>query len=446
MGAQKFHFSVINIFNASNIFGRLFCAISYCITYELIYTNFTFKVFEYMGVEHLPFGIQSFILFIAMGAIPICFFHGIRSIASGFSFILYIFAYIPILEAIFTTYNMPLSLRWWYGFSIFSLMCLFFLTDNHYIGKKFFYLPRKLLPVKIIYVLTFTVILILLVFNIGNLRFVNIITQRELMYEMRGELAENALPGSGYIIFWLSNAFLPLLLIYSLKKKDKKKYFVIIGAYLLVFMLTMQKSTFILPFLLTIVYYYTQKHPNGIIYYSHSFIIGSLIIISAILYIFQSTNEIAFGIAAVIFYRTMCVSGHLFSMYIHFFENNPYTLYSHINIVNVLTKYYPYDDVLGKIVSGGDMNANATFLITDGIAACGVVGIWIIGLIFIWLKSVLNTIQLKYDKKLILIMFIPGMLSFLNVSLFTSMITGGLLVLYFLLRNSKLPALYNNPK
>lgn len=432
-----------DILSVRSKLGRFICSLLYCITYEFIFNHFTYATFKYMGVEHREFSIQLYLLYLFCSAFPFIFYKGLQSIASGFSLMLYILAYIPIMESIFSTEKMVYESRVIYCIVFFSLMCIFFISDSWKLGKRFFTHIKLYIPRQFLFNISIILLLLLLVLNFGQMRFVNIITQRELMYELREDLSENMFPGSGYIIFWLSNAFLPVLLIYALRVRNWKNYLLIIGGYTILFMVTMQKSTFLMPFILTFAYRFAVKYSDKITNYAHSFIFLMLILISAILYLTQSYNIIIFGIAAVFFYRTMCVSGHLFSMYIHFFEHNPETYYSHISIVNSIFHNYPYKDVLGRVVSDGAMNANATFLITDGIAAMGVIGVIFIGIAFILLKSFLNSIELKYNKTVSLIAFLPGILSFLNVSLFTSMITGGLLVLYFIFRNTKLPALQN---
>lgn len=434
------------VLSSSSVIGRILLALTYAILYEYIYLNFTFRTFEYMGVEHTPFNTDVYIIYILFAVFPIIWFKGVRTISSCLSIMGYIFMYIPIIESVFATYYLSFTTRIEYAVVLVVCMSLFFYSDQMFLFKKEFSKKSKTVNISIIRYIVITLCLILFITNIGNLRFVNVFTQRELMYDLRSELAENSMFGMGYIIKWLSNAFLPLLLIYYLKKKNWIRYWQIIGFYILVFMLTMQKSTFFLPFLLTSFYWLVEKYPRAISNYLFTIIVISLLSISILLLILSETRPIYFSIAAVLFYRTMCVSGHLFSMYVHFFDSNPHTYYTHIGIIDKITNAYPYDDVLGKVVANGDMNANASFLLTDGIAAAGIGGIICISIVFIVFKGLLNSIQLKYDKNICIVIFLPCMISFLNVSLFTSMITGGALVLYFLFKYVSLPTLKKQQK
>ena len=144
-----------------------------------------------------------------------------------------------------------------------------------------------------------------------------------------------------------------------------------------------------------------------------------------------------FAIAAIVLLRTVCVAGWLTQFYIHFFNENPYTYYSHINIVNYITESYPYTEPLGKVVAYGSQNANANFFLTDGVAACGLAGIVIIGLVFAVILMFINSISARYKKSDMFIMFMPTIAYFLNVSLFTTMLSNGLLILIILVACAK---------
>ena len=104
------------------------------------------------------------------------------------------------------------------------------------------------------------------------------------------------------------------------------------------------------------------------------------------------------GAGFIVILRTTAVAGWLTQYYLRFFSVNdkPYTLYSHINIINLLTEYYPYADSLGKTVAYGSQNANANFLLTDGVAAAGIFGLLLIGLVFYVLLHILNSISYRY--------------------------------------------------
>lgn len=190
-----------------------------------------------------------------------------------------------------------------------------------------------------------------------------------------------------------------------------------------------------------ILYKLMHKNNRLIKFYSYSWLITTISIISIVLYLLTPYSHLCFVLSAIFLYRTIGISGHLFSEYLHFFNENPFTYFNHINIINYIFQGYPYDNVLGKVVSDGTSNMNALFIIMDGISACGWIGILIISFFFIIVKGILNSITLKYDKSLCILIFLPAISSILNVSLSTAVLTCGLLVLYLLFRFSNIAAL-----
>ena len=118
----------------------------------------------------------------------------------------------------------------------------------------------------------------------------------------------------------------------------------------------------------------------------------------------------------------------------HYFDffvvnNNPFTLYGHINVINLLTGIYPYKESIGKTINTDGSDSNATFLLMDGVAAGGIVGCLIIGVTFIILKSIINSCDRKCDVSLCVSIFLFSIQSLLNVSLFTTFFTHGILMI-----------------
>lgn len=162
-------------------------------------------------------------------------------------------------------------------------------------------------------------------------------------------------------------------------------------------------------------------------------------IFSAFMILLVMVSDKLVIIAAVILMRTFGITGLLTYQYNEFFKAHQYTFFSHINIVNFITKAYPYKDELGFVVAGSydqDSNSNANFMATDGIASLGLPGIIIIGVIigsyFLFSKAQLT----KSNETLIGLMFVPFCFIILNVGFFTSLLSGGLLFMniYYLFK------------
>jgi len=135
--------------------------------------------------------------------------------------------------------------------------------------------------------------------------------------------------------------------------------------------------------------------------------------------------------------------GYITMWYHDFFSTNPYTYYSHINFINAVTGAYPYDVQLGQVVGGeywGDMNANANFWATDGIAAMGFWGVATITFLLFFTLVFFNSITKKINPLFVLLLTIPFIYSLLNVSLFSTLLTGGgfLVLLFFIILNANI--------
>src|SRR5690606_24851887 len=108
-----------------------------------------------------------------------------------------------------------------------------------------------------------------------------------------------------------------------------------------------------------------------------------------------------------------------------------------INVVNVLTNSYPYGDKsIGQVVGHtywNESNANANFWATDGIASLGEIGILVSSFVIFLLFILFNRISQVYNKTFLILVLVPYLNALLNMSLFTSLLTGGAFIIFFLL-------------
>ena len=421
-----------NFLSSRNPVGNVLWAVVYSVFYDYIYRYFIYENFEYMGVEYSPMGLGKYFLFILVASFPLLAYRGFNSLAAGFSLLTYLLAYLPCIHALYVSNHLAPEIIFIYSCVLFGCMSSFFLTDQLYLLRKIF-LKRKSgpLPFRFIEYVTLLLIAVLVADNISQLQMVNLFTDSDTLYDLRAEFGDSRVRWMKYLIQWLTTAFLPLLLICYLKTRRYLKYGIVMAGYLLLFMMDMQKITFFFPFILTLVYWILNKKKAGVPSYFHLGVIGAIIGISFLLYSWRN-NLFGLALGGIFILRTQCISGLLFTLYIHFFENHPYTYYTHVNIVNWLTEAYPYTDVLGRAVTQGGMNANATFWITDGLAAMGWGGIVGISIIFILFKAILNSIEYRYDRYDCFIIFLPAVSMMLNASLFTAILSCGFLVLYLI--------------
>lgn len=420
------------ILSADCLMGKLMLACIYALAYDFMYENFVYKLFSYIGnIDYVEIGIENRVLWILLSVLPFAAYRGLTKLSSFFSLFLYLFVYLPFIHAIFVAYNISQLQIYSYSLAMMVIMIsLFKLGGEWTLLRDIVVKPQ--ISLRTIEIITLVLTLLYVAIAHSSMHFVNIFTQSADMYAYREQNSEvESLGGIAYVQGWLFGAFYPFLLVRYLKMKRRKMALLPLIGYFLLFAVDMQKMTFLMPFALIFMYYVISLNEEKICNYLHSFMMVCILIISLVLYIFQD-DEIVFTLAAIVLLRTVCVAGWLTQFYIHFFNENPYTYYSHINIVNYITESYPYTEPLGKVVAYGSQNANANFFLTDGVAACGLVGIVMIGLFFATILMFINSISARYKKSDMFIIFMPTIAYFLNASIFTTLLSSGLFILIIL--------------
>ena len=430
------------IFNADNVFSRIICSLVYIVVYDLAFNGFVFKLFHYMGIDYIPMPATTYIVWAVISVFPILFYKGVKVLSSFFTIFLYIMVYIPFIHAIFTMWGIDTFTRYTYSLLMAFLFSLYFsIGTKNTIFKNIIITPQ--IPFKWIEFFTIVLTAVLVISNLGSMHLVNVFTQSDLMYELRAQNAEEAAGGASilaYIKGSLFGAFYPFLLINYLGEKKWLKTILITVAYFLLFMIDMQKLTFFMPFALIALCLFIKRQGKAFSMRLHSTVMY-LFSVASIAILNIKDEVIQLGAGFILILRTTAVAGWLTQYYLRFFSvnDNPYTLYSHINIINLLTDYYPYASSLGETVAYGSQNANANFLLTDGIAAAGIFGLLLIGLVFYFLLHILNSISYRYRLSDLLVIFLPTLSYVMNTSLFTTLLSNGLLILIFLIGCTETP-------
>jgi len=139
----------------------------------------------------------------------------------------------------------------------------------------------------------------------------------------------------------------------------------------------------------------------------------------------------------VILMRTLSTGGLLSAQYYDFFQQNPQTLYSHIKGVNWLLPYpyqYPIGQEIGLAYAGtANLDASAHFWATDGIGGLGLPGILLMSVFCTAVFWVLDSASQRHDPRLAALVTTYAAYNIANISLFTSLLSGGLAFLILLL-------------
>lgn len=421
---------IINGLLSPNPISNFIVAIIYSLVYDYVYSNHISTVWGYtVDRPFEPLSSSDLILYLLLASIPFVFYRGLKYFASAFSLFVYVFIYIPFTYSLFV-HGFPVGLKYSFLLFFFIIMIVYFKTDRLSLFKKALLRRRKKLPFTVIPIITVFLLIVLVIINRSQLHLVNFFVDTQSMYEFR----ESANIKLIYVLCWLRAALLPLLMLYYLSKSDWLKYGLTFIGFVLLFMLDQQKMTIIFPVAITAIYFAIKYYNVKVSSRFHVFLILIFIIIP-IFIIKHDSNPLSLVFSLIFIYRIQCIAGIQFQKYVDFFEiqHNPYTYYTHIGIVNKITGLYPYDMSIGEVINDGEGNSNATFFLMDGVAAAGLIGCIIVGILFLIVKSILNSFSYEYKVPLLTALFLFPLQSLMNVSLFTALVSHGIIVLFLIL-------------
>lgn len=413
-----------------NLISNFILAIIYALVYDYVYSNHIATVWGYALIRPFhPLGSGDLVLYLFIAALPFVFYKGLKHFASAFSLFVYVFIYIPFTYSLFV-HGFPDDLKYSYLLFFFIIMIVYFKTDRLSLLRKAIVHKRSKVTFKVIPIITVFLLIVLVTINRSQLHLVNFFEDPQSMYEFR----EDANIKLIYVLCWLRSALLPLLMLYYLCKSEWLKYGLTFLGFVLLFMLDQQKMTIIFPVAITAIYfaikYYNAKASSRF----HVFLILIFIIIPLAI-VKHGSNPFSMVFSLIFVYRIQCIAGIQFQKYVEFFEiqNHPFTYYTHIGVVNKLTGLYPYDMSIGEVINAGEGNSNATFFLMDGVAAAGLIGCIIVGILFLIVKSILNSFSHVYKVPLLTALFLFPLQSLMNVSLFTALVSHGIIILFMIL-------------
>ena len=410
-------------------------AIAYIALFRFIYEDFLVPVFGYSGFKMVTATEYETLLSNIIAFLPILFFRGQKIPSDLIAVMMYVVVHVPTvitLQYAFKDYSDIIP----YQVAFMLAHTLFFLVSWNASGLRGFESHTDAVPMYTYYILGVLVVGVLVAFFGSHLRFVSFAD----VYSLRGE-NDKFMRGSsyiGYLMLWSSNFFAPLFIAYGCLQK--RVWIVSMGVVCAVvtYMATGLKSAILLPFAAMAIYFVTA-HVRTIKYLFP--LIVTFVLLSYLL-TRHSDNKILFLAATVLFMRTIGVAGWLAAGYITVFNSYPFTYYSHIGIVNFFTGMYPFHNpVLGKAVwsiyqgrGGGHTNANANFLLTDGLAAMGIPGILLIAVVFYLLLLLINKVSAGHAPHFVFAMLTGAIVSFTNISLFTTLVSTGFVFCLLMLR------------
>ena len=423
-------------------------AFFYVVEYHYVYKEFVYAFYSYGNIHYSEISNIQYLELLLQAIVPVVFYRGSSNLASLFSFFTYLFIYIPFVNALYVV-GLPSYVSFSYGMVFFMSMCFIFLSDRLYLGIGVFRNGRKKIPFVTFEIIIAILVMICVLSNINNMAFVNFLADDNDLYERRAMYHSNSMATIiYYFVCWLSHFIIPFLAVVYYKNRHYFKLIIVIMCSILMYMINMQKASLVVPILSILGYAGFRFFKKLNMSYFHVYTMLLVGIFSFFLYV-NSSTPIYFSLAALFIMRTQCIEGMQFDRYMDFFEihDNPVTHYTHIGIVNKLTGAYPYGtSSIGQMVAGDGGNSNACFWLMDGVAAEGVFGVIVVTVLFIIMKGYINSIGLRYNYIPCFFTMIFVITTIMNTSLFTSIITGGLIIAYLTYALVEIPSLDKNAK
>jgi O-antigen polymerase len=260
----------------------------------------------------------------------------------------------------------------------------------------------------------------------------------EVYQEIRFAGAEVAQgTGVGYAVMWLAGAFHPFLMTWGLIYR-RPGYFMLGALGQVLLYCTAGLKIILLSTVLFPSFYLALAGRSARfgLRLTWTAVLVFLLLNSANLLV-EDVGKTQFMLAALVFLRSFGLTGLTTAQYQDFFSAHPFTHFSHVKGLDALIDY-PYQGPIGKEIgffysSNLDYNANAHLWAMDGLAGAGlwgVIAISILGGLVFWL---LDNAARGHKPVFAAMTVCFAAFNLSNVSLFTSLFSGGLIFIILLL-------------
>jgi hypothetical protein len=236
----------------------------------------------------------------------------------------------------------------------------------------------------------------------------------------------------GYVFHWLDGAVLPLLFAIALQRRNVWGVAAVIGTYVFLYGVWASKVSLVAPFYLLGLYWLMNRRPERI---AVVFMLSCAAVVALPLLLFADNPFVDLFRTiwvTVINIRSFAVPGLLITQYLQFFSDHPLTYGSHVTGLNAFITY-PYDYDIPRTVGfyyyGTLVTSNVNYWAQDGIAGFGLAGIPLVSLLAAGTFWIVDSLTRALQLRFVMVGLGLVLLMIANVSLFTTLVTGGLLLM-----------------
>lgn len=420
------------------LFGSFALIVAYSVLFVLVYQGFLYPIYGYFGFRNSGGSIDDFVIPVASIFLILFFLPGaIRSVSHFIIWNIYILMFIPIQLTLAMSGTVPGGATWTSAALLVSFLTLIMLSK-----LQFMFFPVYFGRLVTNYALQIIYLAGLIIAGALILRFHSIMSLAgvEEIYEQRQAAADSgAARLFSYLISWITYAIFPLLASAALFFSKRHLLFVSTFLLLVIYSITAAKLVIFL-FGMTLFAYWVlapgrRNYPQIICLYP---ILVLLIGYTVYLAIADPDESLVFYAVSQFVMRGLGVQAMIFNAYLEFFSVNPFTNFSHVTGLSLFLDY-PYNDVLGRIISihlvgHPNANANSGFWAMDGLAGAGNLGLIVMGVVVGIVLAFFDGVTRGVDVRFSGVAFCGILLMLSNVSIFTTLVTGGAVLLAIAVR------------
>ncbi len=403
------------------IFYTFVLLLIYKLILDLVYVEFVYKFFNYMGFI-LDFNIYKyFISFLWFFVVFIILPKDNKKPSSIFLQLHFIIMIIPM----FTTYALANESDIFLALccSLFIMQCLLLKI-----------IPSiKLVKVKNSYYIIYVLIILITGFvYVSMIRANGMPTLRALnlykVYEIRAIVKYPFL--MSYLVTWQGKVINPFLISISYISKNKKLLVISILMQILLYLIVAHKAFLFIPLAIIITVIIVQK--------SYFFSSASLLALLGTTSAFLS-NKIwgNIMIPSLAIRRFLFVPSQLKFYYYDYFSRNELLYFSEGLIGKIIGISSPYEirsvNMIGYVYYNNIKTAANTGYLADAYADMGVLGMLVISILFSIILILINSISKNMKNELVVGLSVFSILALNDTALLTTLLTGGLLLLLLLL-------------
>jgi hypothetical protein len=235
---------------------------------------------------------------------------------------------------------------------------------------------------------------------------------------------------------WLSGFFMPLLFAAGAIYHKRWIYLVVGAVYLFLFGVAGAKSALLGLPILGVILLWTRAKPE----HANVLFVGGMTALLVVPLMFLGEGTLATFLqtwyVTLVHSRIFAMQALILGQYYHFFYDHPYTLWSHVTgISSFIPSPYTLDipRTIGAYFYTDNVGVNSGMWASDGIAALGLPGIIIISLVAAVIMWIFDSIAARHDVRFVTLSLGFIGISFTNISLATTLVSGGAAFLVFAL-------------